>query len=168
MALTKTELIASLQQEVAILLHLAGKVEPSMLDYRPTPKQRSTRELLQYLSMMGPALIEAAKSGTFDGDAWTAGEQAAAARDLPQTLAAIAATAASYAASLGAMSDADLTGEIALFGPPCSRGAFIVNTVLSGHAAYRTQLFCYLKSCGRTDLNTRNLWAGQDTPKPPA
>ena len=60
MALTKTELIASLRNEVRILLHLAGKVEPSMLDFRPTQKQRSTRELLQYLSMIGPALIDAA------------------------------------------------------------------------------------------------------------
>jgi len=40
-------MIAALQQEVRILLHLADKVERSMLGYRPTPKQRSTLELLQ-------------------------------------------------------------------------------------------------------------------------
>ena len=165
MALTKTELIASLQNEVRILLHLAGKVEPSMLDYRPTPKQRSTQELLQYLSMMGPALVDAAKSGTFDVAAWTVAEQAASARDLTQTIAAIAAMADTYTTSLGAMSDADLAVDVAPFGPPASRGAFIVNNVLSGHAAYRTQLFCYLKSCGRTELSTLNLWAGQDAPE---
>ena len=38
----------------------------------------------------------------------------------------------------------------------------IVNLVLGGHAAYRTQLFCYLKACGRDELNTMNLWAGSD------
>ena len=32
----------------------------------------------------------------------------------------------------------------------------------AGHAAYRTQLFCYLKSCGRDELNTFNLWQGID------
>lgn len=47
MALTKTELIASLQNEVRILLHLASMVDRTKLDYRPTPKQRSTIELLQ-------------------------------------------------------------------------------------------------------------------------
>ena len=47
MVLTKSELIASLQNEVRILLHLAGKVDGSNLDYRPTPKQRSTLELLR-------------------------------------------------------------------------------------------------------------------------
>src|SRR5688500_8118955 len=52
MVLTKSELIASLQNEVRILRHLAGKVDRARLDYRPTPKQRSTIELLKYLSMM--------------------------------------------------------------------------------------------------------------------
>jgi hypothetical protein len=38
--LTKDELRSSLENEVRILLHLISKVEPRMLDYRPTPKQR--------------------------------------------------------------------------------------------------------------------------------
>ena len=66
MVLTKSELIASLQNEVRILLHLAGKIDRSMLDYRPTPKQRSMIELLKYLTVMGPSLVHAAKAGTFD------------------------------------------------------------------------------------------------------
>ena len=57
MVLTKEELIASLQNEVRILVHLAGKVDKSKVDYRPTPKQRSTLELLQYMSMMGPTAV---------------------------------------------------------------------------------------------------------------
>ena len=43
-------------------------------------------------------------------------------------------------------------------------GSFLVNSVLSGCAAYRTQLFLYLKACGRDELNTMNLWAGIDAP----
>jgi hypothetical protein len=39
--------------------------------------------------------------------------------------------------------------------------------VYNAHAAYRTQLFCYLKSCGRTELSTMNLWAGADVPSAP-
>jgi hypothetical protein len=167
MALTKSELIDSLRHEVRILLHLAGKIEPSMLDYRPTPTQRSTLELLQYLSMMGPGIIDAARGGTFDPAAWTVAEKAASGRAVDQALAAIAALADGYAASLGAMSDADLAAEVAPFGHPSSRGAFIVNYVLSGHAAYRTQLFCYLKACGRTELGTINLWGGRDAAKVP-
>ena len=59
MVLTKPELIGSLQNEVRILLHLTTKVDRGKLDYRPTPKQRSTLELLQYLTIMGPSLTNA-------------------------------------------------------------------------------------------------------------
>ncbi|HKN75946.1 MAG TPA: hypothetical protein VJW94_12280 [Candidatus Acidoferrum sp.] len=52
--LTKEELISSLQTEVRILVHLAGKVDKSKLDCRPTPRQRNTLELLQYMAIMGP------------------------------------------------------------------------------------------------------------------
>lgn len=164
MVLTSSELLSSLQHEVRILTHLAGKIEPSMLDYRPTPKQRSTIEWLRYLTLMGPALIDAAKTGTFDVAAWTAGEQAAAARDLPQTMAALASLSDTYATQLAGLTDADYRAEIQMFGSTYTRGAFIVNLVLGGHAAYRTQLFNYLKACGREELSTMNLWAGMDAP----
>jgi hypothetical protein len=164
MVLTKSELIASLQNEVRILLHLAGKIDRERLDYRPTPKQRSTLELLKYLTVMGPALVRAAKSGTFDGAAWTAAEEAANARDLDQTLAAIAEQASVYSSLLADVSDDAFREEIDMFGEKTTRGAFIVNLVLCGCAAYRTQLFLYLKASGREELNTMNLWAGIDGP----
>ena len=163
MVMNKPELIESLQNEVRILLHLASKVDRTKLDYRPTPKQRSTIELLKYMSMMGPTMVDVVKSGTFDPAAWTAAEEAANAQDFDQTLAAIEAQADVYA-TLGGMSDADLRGEIELFGQKGTRGAFIVNMLLCGCAAYRTQLFLYLKACGREELNTMNLWAGIDGP----
>ena len=62
------------------------------------------------------------------------------------------------------MSDADLRAEIELFGDRAARGFFLVNLVLCSCAAYRTQLFLYLKACGREELNTMNLWSGVDAP----
>ena len=164
MVLTKTELIGSLQNEVRILLHLAGKVDRTMVDYRPTPKQRSTLELLRYLSIMGPELIKATKAGAFDPAAWTVAQTAADARDFDQTVAAIAAQTDDYANLLADVSDADLRGEIEMFGRTVTRGSFIVTFVFGGCAAYRTQLFLYLKACGREELNTMNLWGGMDSP----
>jgi len=165
MILTKSELIESLQNEVRILVHLAGKVEPPMREYRPTPKQRSALELLQYLSIMGPELVKAAKAGGFNPEIWTAAEKSAKARDWDQTLAAIAKTSDEYAALLGNWTDADFRTEMDPFGRgKTSKGAFLVNMVLAGHAAYRTQLFCYLKACGREELGTMNLWGGVDAP----
>jgi hypothetical protein len=37
MVISKSELISSLQNEVRILQHLAGKIDRAKLDYRPTP-----------------------------------------------------------------------------------------------------------------------------------
>lgn len=164
MVLTKSELVASLQHEVRVLLHLASKIDRANIDYRPTPKQRSTVELLKYLTVMGPALVQAAKKGAFDPEAWTIAEKAAQTRDFDQTLAAIAGQTDAYAALLADMSDADFRTEIEIFGNKTTRGAFIVNLVLGGCAAYRTQLFLYLKACGREELSTMNLWAGVDPP----
>ena len=162
MVLTKQELLALLQNEVRILLHLAGKLDREMLDYRPTPKQRSAIELLRYLSVMGPSLISSIKVGSFDMAAWQAAQDEANASDFDKLLNTISGHTAKYAELLEGYSDADFRGEIAMFGPPASRGSVIVNMVLGGCAAYRTQLFLYLKACGRDELNTMNLWAGTD------
>ena len=54
MVLTKSELIASLQNEVRILLHLGNKIDRSMLDYRPTPRNGLTRDFLTGISGVAP------------------------------------------------------------------------------------------------------------------
>jgi hypothetical protein len=165
MILTKSELIASLQKEVRILLHLAGKVDRSKLDYRPTPKQRSIIELLRYLSYMGPMLVRYAKQEQVDQAAWAAIVKEAEARDFVQTLAAIDAHKEIYAALVGEMNDEAFRSEVPGFdGTKSTCGAFLVNHVLGQCAAYRTQLFLYLKACGREELNTMNLWEGVDSP----
>jgi hypothetical protein len=169
MVLTKAELIASLQNEVRILLHLASKIDRNRLDYRPTPKQRSTLELLQYLMVMGPMLIRAINTGAFDAPAWQAATAEANASSFDQVLAAIEKQKNTCTDLISSLSDADLRGEIELFGRGKStRGSLLVSMVLGGYAAYRTQLFLYLKACGRDELNTMNLWAGIDAPMPTA
>ena len=162
MVLTKQELIGSLQNEVRILVHLCGKVKPEMLDYRPTPKQRSTLELLQYLTLMGRVLVPSVKAGTFLVDDWTAGEAKAKALDFAATVKELESLSNFYADGVNKISDEEMRGEIEMFGSKSKRGPLLVNMVVGGHAAYRTQLFCYLKSCGREELNTMNLWAGVD------
>ena len=88
MVLTREELIASLQHEVQILVHLASKVDKTKLDYRPTPKQRSTLELLQYMAIMGPVQVSMIKAGIFTraafSAAWSPAETAAKAMNFDQ------------------------------------------------------------------------------------
>lgn len=162
MVLTKEELVGSLQNEIRILIHLCGKVKPEMLDYRPTAKQRSTLELLRYLTIMGPVLVKSVSAGTFLADEWTAAEARAAEMDFDAVVKDLESQSAFYAEAVGALSDDELRGEIEMFGQTSKRGPWLVNMVVCGHAAYRTQLFCYLKACGREELNTMNLWAGVD------
>ena len=167
MVLTKSELIALLQKEVRILLHLIGKIEPAALDYRPTPKQRSTIELLKYLTNMGPTLIRYAKGQPLDAEAMTAAIATANARSFDETVAALAAHADEYVELLADMTDDDFRGQTTGFdGLPVTRGQFMVNHVIGQLAAYRTQLFLYLKVCGREELNTMNLWVGIDAVMP--
>jgi hypothetical protein len=162
MVLTKAELISSLQNEIRILVHLCSKVQPEMVDYRPTTTQRSTIELLRYLTMMGPVLVPSIKASTFLTDEWTVAEAKSATLNFDGAVKSLESQAAFYAEALDAVTDEELREEIELFGSKASRGKWLVNLVLCAHAAYRTQLFCYLKSCGRSELNTMNLWAGVD------
>ena len=168
MILTRSELIATLQQEVRILLHLAGKVEGSMLSYRPTPKQRSTLELLQYMAIMGPTQLTLIEHGVFDratlSATWSPAEAEAEKMSFDQAVAAIRQQSDGYARRLGAWTDADFRKDVDIFGRKSSRGLLVITLVLNGHAAYRTQLFLYLKACGREELSTMNLWAGADMP----
>jgi hypothetical protein len=164
MALSKQELIGLLQNEVRILLHLTTKIDRSKLDYRPTPKQRSTLELLRYLTIMGRGLVPGILTGTFDGEAWGKAVAAADAKDFDAILKDIETLSSFYSTALTPIPEETLAEQTDLFGHKGSRGSFLVNLVLSGHAAYRTQLFLYLKSCGREELNTYNLWQGVDAP----
>jgi hypothetical protein len=170
MVLSKEELQSALQNEVRILVHLTGKVDKTKVDYRPTGNQRSTLELLQYLSIMGPTLLAIFKTGNLDrdtlGSMFRPAAEAAKEMNFDQVFAAIQKQSDDYPRLLSDWTDADFRAPIEMFGNKTTRGALIVNLVLGGHAAYRTQLFCYLKSSGRDELNTMNLWSGVDGPMP--
>lgn len=164
MVLSSAELVRLLQHEVKILVFLAGRATGAARDYRPAARQRSTTELLRYLSMMGPELMTVARTGVFDGAAWGAAERAVAGRGFDEAVAAIAAQAGAYAAQAGELTDEYLRADIAPWGESMSRGRFIVQYVLCGYSAYRTQLFLYLKASGHPELGTTELWDGSDPP----
>jgi hypothetical protein len=166
MVLTKDELIAALQKEVHILLHLISKVDPAKIDYRPSAKQRSVLDLIQYMTVMAPAMTESIKGGDFSREAmgaiWGPRDEASKAMNWEQAVAAIGRQSDEMTRCIGGWTDADLRSEINMFGQNMTRGAALVNMVLCGYAAYRMQLFLYLKAMGREELNTINLWMGAD------
>lgn len=164
MVLSKAELIASLQTEVRLVVHLVSKAAPAHLDYRPGPSQRSTLDLIRYISMMGPTILRWSLANTSDFEIWTKAEAASKERTFAQAKDAIAAQHAEYADLLAEATDADFRAEITDFdGNKTSRGAFLTNLVLGGCAAYRMQLFLYLKATSAPAINSANLWSGTDT-----
>jgi hypothetical protein len=94
--------------------------------------------------------------------AWGTAEAASKNMTYEQAVAAIEKQSSDFVALFGEWTDADFRGEVEFLGRKLTRGHMIVNLVLGGYAAYRTQLFCYLKSTGREELNTMNLWMGVD------
>jgi len=167
MVLTKEELIERLQHEVRILLHLVSKVDPSKLDYRPTPKQRSLLELLQYLTAFVPIHLRTIQAGVLDMDAWREAwrveEAAARQKNLAEIKESIGAQPDLFTKLVGSLSEGELRAEMEMFGNKASRGAWLVWMVLCHYVAYRMQLFLYLKACDREELGTLDLWAGVDS-----
>jgi hypothetical protein len=166
MVLTRDELLSSLQSEVRILLHLISKVEQDKLDYRPNKKQRSTIELLRYLAIVCPIHFRGVMADHWDRDTWAktwSNEEAAVKTlSLDQLRDAIAKHADLYAEGLNACPEERLRAPVEMFGYKGVRGPFLVNLVLNHYAAYRMQLFLYLKGSGREELSTMNLWVGTD------
>src|SRR5260370_21688448 len=143
MVLTKKELIAALQKEVGILVHLAQKLDEISTHYRPTAKQRSSLELLRYLSVMGPVLVQSTKDGGFDPAVWKARTEAANALDLDGVIAALEEQKETHAELLHDMTDEDFRAPIQMFRSTSSKGAVIVNLVLGGRPALRAQPLRY-------------------------
>jgi hypothetical protein len=167
MVLTKEELIGKLQHEVRILLHLISKVDPVMLDYRPTPKQRSLLELLQYFTVFVPIHLGTIHRGVWDLNQWRAAwgslEPVAAERNLGEIREAIAHQPALFTELVSSLTDHDLRAQMEIVGQKASRGSWLTWMVLCHYVAYRMQLFLYLKACGREELGTLDLWAAQDS-----
>lgn len=165
MVLSQSELIASLQNEARLVGHLVSKADAAHLDYRPSASQRSTLELIRYISMMGPTIIRWSLANTNDFDIWSQAAAASKERTLEQAKDAIAAQHTEYADLLAGLTEADFRAEVTDFdGNKTSRGAFLTNLVLGGCAAYRMQLFLYLKATSAPAINSANLWSGTDAP----
>ena len=111
---------------------------------------------------MGPVLVTSALVGNFVQDEWVARAKAAAELNFDDLVKTLGSQADEYRQLLANEPDATFRKEIEMFGNKATVGSFIVSMVLGGAAAYRTQLFCYLKSCGREELGTANLWRGVD------
>lgn len=159
------QLLASMRHEVRTMQHLATKVPPGTYDWRPTPAQRSTLELMRYLTVCGTIGVTYAASGT-----WERAEQLEREAEgvTPESFhAAMDAQMALLEEVIRPLSEDDLLHRDAKmpWGAPTKLGLGLIDMGLKPLTAYRMQLFLYAKQSGNASLGPANCWIGRDPPK---
>lgn len=160
---TKQDLIDSIKNEHRIIVHLFGKIPVGTFDYKPTEKQRTTLELLQYLSMVSPATVEVVAKA--DASHFMPFVEIGKTVTPDNFLEIFDKHLSQAVSSLEVMTDEDLATSINLFQMgDKTKGVYLVETLLKWLAAYKMQLFLYIKASGNPDIGTSNLWGGMDMP----
>ncbi len=164
--LTRDQLTDAMLRECDICLHLFGRLAPGALDYRPSPGQRSTLELLRYLAACGIGGLRSMSEGNWKRFAEaTARVAEMPAERFPEEMARQKAEIAEVMAGLS--EDALRTrGATVPPGVAMPLGAAIVNGPVKWLTGYKLQLFLYAKASGASGLGTANAWAGMDWPPP--
>lgn len=163
--ITKDQLLASMRHEVKIIQHLATKVPAGTYDWRPTPGQRSTLELMRYLTVCGSIGVTFAATGTWERAEKLEDESA---KVTPESFhAAMDAQMALLEEVIRAIPDADLLTRDAKmpWGAPTKLGMGLIDMGVKPLAAYRMQFFLYAKQSGNSSLGPANCWVGVDGPK---
>ncbi len=158
--ITKEQYLTSLEKEFAIIKHLAEKIKPEQLSHKPTDKQRTTEELLQYLTSIFIAGADGIVTG--DGEAYK------------KYFGGPVPTIENFGSMMddewkkfydfiSPLSEEDLKAEINMWGMNQSKALHLLG-LLKIAAAYKMQLFLYMKQSGTENIGTMNLWAGMDQP----
>jgi hypothetical protein len=162
--MTKDELLSLMLRECDLCIHLHGKIPAGAMDFRFTPKQRSTTELLRYLSHIG---LSGTKS--MIANSWAPYEElekaasTLAPADFPK---AMEKQKAGLRAVFAEVSEKDLASKT--FEMPWKEtmplGKGIVALPYACLVAYRMQLFLHAKAAGNSAIGTSNCWGGFDMP----
>jgi hypothetical protein len=163
--LTREQFLSSCDHEIKVIKHLATKLPPGGARYRPSPQQRSTLELMQYLTTCAIVPATAAVNGNWDH---AESIESAAAKITPENFGlAMDRQARALRELLSRVPHADLQHRNAQlpWGTPVKLGEALLTMAFKPLVAYRMQLFLYLKASGRTELGPAQCWLGVD-PRP--
>ena len=171
--ITKNEIRDAIIYDLKISQALIAKLPDGAADYRPTPGQRSTLEVAQYLCKVAQGCTHAGMDGSFD---WFAKHSdrydSLSLKEIP---AALGEEMAEVTRLFDGMSDDDFANkdvdmEASGMGKSSLQG-WLLSTTLKFTAAYKMQLFLYAKAAGNSDLNTWDAWmdtGGLARPQPAA
>lgn len=159
--ITKQQYIDSITFELGVIRHLATKIDAAHLDFKPTEKQRSTHELMTYMSTIFGGAVDMIKAA---GDrsvykAWTDKTPAVTLANFDELM---KIQEKHIQDVVSAMTEEDLAEKVTIYGNERTRAEHLLNGPLKWAAAYKMQLFMNLKMSGAEHLNTMNLWAGMD------
>jgi hypothetical protein len=159
--ITKEQYLGILGNEFRIIKHLAEKIKPEQLSHKPTEPQRNMQELMTYLTQIFISGIEGVVTG--DGSAYKkylgVGEQAT----LENFASMMDKEFTEVEKLINSISEEDMKTEVNMWGRTQSKALHLMG-MLSIAAAYKMQLFLYMKQSGTENIGTMNLWAGMDQP----
>jgi hypothetical protein len=160
--ITKQQFTDAVLFEIGIIKHLFTKIPANGFDYKPTEKQRTTMELLQYLAGTGAASVKAIHAG--DKNVYMEERKKTDTITPDQFLAAMDQQAEIIKQVMNEMTDEELAMPLDLWGMGMAypKALVLLQMVLESFVAYKMQLFLYIKSSGNTDIGTSNLWQGRD------
>ncbi len=160
---TKQHLIDSITNEFRIIKHLAEKIPTDTEGYKPTEGQLTTLELLQYLSCVFVNGTHVIYEGTTD--AYKTAPLSGTDTKMQNFAQKMDEELVTWKEMMNKFDDAELAKVINIYGMgEMTKGQYLVENLLKWVAAYKTQLFLYIKSSGNTSLGTSNLWGGMDMP----
>jgi hypothetical protein len=164
--ISRDQLLDSMLRECDIAIHLHSKLTPAAADYRPSPDQRSTLELLRYLSICGiagsTAMVQA------DWKLFAPFRERSAGLALAEFPAAMGRQKEELTALFGTITpEAFATQPAPMPGGTVTLplGVALLNGPLKWLTAYKMELFVFAKASGTPDIGTSNAWRGMDMPK---
>ena len=159
----KQHLLQNIKREIDLLKQLAPFIEEKDLEFRPNEKLRSTLELMQYLSTIGSVIIRRFIKNDITPEMREKTKEHWQTLTIQNFSARLDEQLVAIEEFMSEVTDEDLfTKEIELpWKEKMTLGAAIINCPIKWLAAYRMELFVYLKTNGKADLGTKEAWVLQ-------
>jgi hypothetical protein len=161
---TKEQIWNSISNDMRIIKHLFTKIPEGQENYKPTEKQRSTLELLQYIAVSSIASTRV----ILENNPSLYSEYAEKGKlvTMDNFVEMIDKQEAEMLEFFNKYTEEELNTEIDLWGTGVmeKKSDLFLNMIVKTIPAYKMQLFLYIKSSGNTNIGTSNLWRGMDAP----
>jgi len=160
----KQHLLNSIEKEIHICRRLYTKIPVDQMNFRPGQGVRSTLELLQYLSIAGTLMPTywLKESDTDFGSFYVARTGASKSMAAEQFLTAMDEQLVKLKDLFNPITEEDLIQKEITYpwsGAKAALGEGIISTSVKWVAAYKLQLFLFIKLSGDQSLATADAWA---------